>query len=126
MNTNLKSLTGSNELPISYDKETNVLSLNLPDNLKIKINQSLNFLIDGNFNLLTNNGEINILSLFKNVHIDSYAAQIHLNSRRAAQLGHPQDYEILPIDIEIYRPLPDLIKHRKQLLFKIFECLDQL
>lgn len=70
----------------NYDSKSNTLYINFPKDLKIHINNDINLIINNECNITC--GEFNLLTLFKNIHLDSYDACIHLNSRKAKQLDN--------------------------------------
>ena len=80
------------ELPVAnsflkifnYDSNLNILTITLPQHLKIKIKNNVDLVLDDELNITCK--EFNLLTLFKNIHLDSYDACIHLNSRKAKQL----------------------------------------
>ena len=76
---------GNSDLKIfTYDSNSNTLNISLPKNLKINIHNNINLIVDDEINITCQ--EFNLLTLFKNIHLDSYDACIHLNSRKAKQL----------------------------------------
>lgn len=113
-----------NSLPISYNHETNELIINLPKDLKIKFTNSIDITTEGEFNLFSY-GEMNLLSLFHNMHFDTLNAAIHLNSRKAKQLFFPNDYQF-PIDIHFSRSIADLNLSRQRKLENLASCLHKM
>lgn len=113
-----------NSLPISYDKDKNELIINIPKDLKIKFTNSVDIVTEGEFNLMTF-GEINLLSIFNNIHLDSLDAILHLNSRKAKQLYDSHKYSI-PIDIQCQRSSSDLFLSRYRKLQAIEACLHKM
>lgn len=109
-------------LPISYNKDSNELLINLPKDLKIKFTNSVDIVTEGEFNLLSF-GELNLVTIFKNMHFDTLNAQLHLNSRRAKQLFN---YDYIPIDIEGGLTIGSLILSRRSALERIESCLHKM
>ena len=86
---------GNSDLKIfSYDSNSNTLNISLPKNLKINIHNNINLIVDDEINITCQ--EFNLLTLFKNIHLDSYDACIHLNSRKAKQLNNLNDLLYIP------------------------------
>lgn len=113
-----------NSLPISYNKDSNELIINLPKDIKIKFTNSVDIITDGEFNLMSF-GEMNLLSIFNNIHLETLDATIHLNSRRAKQLYDLNRYEI-PIDVQYHRSLDDLNLSRQRKLEMMELCLHKM
>ena len=90
------------ELPVAnsflkifnYDSNLNILTITLPQHLKIKIKNNVDLVLDDELNVTCK--EFNLLTLFKNIHLDSYDACIHLNSRKAKQLNNLNDLLYIP------------------------------
>lgn len=106
---------------IKYNSSVNELEITIPKGLKIKINNTLDICLDGEFNLLSNGG-INLLSLFNRINLDSYKSQIHLNSLKCKQLSNLNSYS-LPIDVNEVKSLNKLIDCRLNHIYKLKELL---
>lgn len=106
---------------IKYNSSVNELEITIPKGLKIKINNTLDICLDGEFNLLSNGG-INLLSLFNRINLDSYKSQIHLNSLKCKQLSNLNSYN-LPIDVNEVKSLNELIDCRLKHIYKLKELL---